>query len=47
MRDLGVQFAQDGSYRDQIEIVRSKAAMKANWVLRVFTNRSPDFFRAI
>ena len=47
MRDLGVQYSQDGSCRDQIEIARSKAARKANWVLRVFTNISLDFFRAI
>ena len=47
MRDLGVQFAQDGNYRDQIEVARAKASRKSNWILCVFTNRSPDFFRII
>ena len=47
MRDLGVQFSSDGSYKDQIAVARTKAAHKANWVLRAFQNRSPDFFRII
>ena len=42
-----VQFAQDGSYKDQVEVAQTKASWKANWILRVFTNRSPDFFRII
>ena len=36
MRDLGVQFCSDGSYKDQIAIAKKKASRKANWVLRVF-----------
>ena len=47
MRDLGVQFSQDGSYKDQIAVARKKASRKVNWVLRVFRNRSPDFFWTI
>ena len=47
MRDFGVKYSQDGSYRDQVDIARTKAARKANWVLRVFINRSLDFFRTI
>ena len=30
-----------------MEVARTKAFRKANWILRVFTNRSPDFFRII
>ena len=45
MRDLGVQYSPDCSYRDQINIAKTKAARKANWVLRVFRNRSIDFLR--
>ena len=45
MRDLGIQYSQDGSYRDQIDIAKTKAARKANWVLGVFRNKSIDFFR--
>ena len=47
MRDLGVQFSNDGSYMDQIAVARRKASCKANWVLRVFQNRSLDFSRNI
>ena len=47
MRDLGLQFSQDGSYRDQIDIAKNKATRKANWCLRVFKNRSIDFFQTI
>ena len=47
MRDLGLQYSQDGSYRDQIDIAKTKAARKANWVLRVFKNRSIDFFQTV
>ena len=36
MRDLGVQFCSDGSYKDKIAIAKKKASRKANWVLRVF-----------
>ena len=37
MRDLGIKYSQDGSYRDQIDIAKTKAAR----------NRSIDFFRTI
>merc|ERR1712240_803136 len=47
MRDLGLQYCQDGSYREQIEIAKMKAVRKANWVLRVFRNRSLDFFQTV
>ena len=47
MRDLGVEFGSDGSYRNQIAIARTKAARKVNCVLRVFCNRSPDFIQTI
>ena len=45
MRDLGLQFCSDGSYKEQVGIAAKKAARKANWVLRVFRNRSIDFFK--
>ena len=47
MRDLGLQFANNGSYKDQIAVAKKKASRKANWVLRVFQNRSQDFFKQI
>ena len=47
MRDLGLQFCNDASYKEQIGIASKKASRKANWVLRVFRNHSPDFFKNI
>ena len=47
MRDLGIQFCSEASYKDQIGIEQKKASRKANWVLRVFRNRSPNFFKNI
>ena len=45
MRDLGLQFCSDGSYKEQVGIASKKASTTANWVLRVFRNRSIDFFK--
>ena len=47
MRDLGLQFASDGSYKDQIAVAKKKASRRANWILRVFKNCSQDFFKQI
>ena len=47
MRDLGLQFCSDASYKEQIGIASKKASRKANWVLRVFQSRRQDFFKHI
>ena len=45
MRDLGLQFANNGSYKDQIAVAKKKDSRKGNWVFRVFQNHSQDFFK--
>ena len=45
VKDLGVTFQEDGSFKSHIADVKTKAINMASWLLRTFRNRSLGFMR--
>ena len=45
VKDLGVTFQEDGSFKNHIADVKTKAINMSAWLLRTFKNRSLGFMR--